>query len=94
MVPPSMFRYRKNAIFAIETPAALTSTALTFQYSPDGGTTWKQVFKEGTGYSLTVAANRMIVVDPVVFRGLPLVRPVAGSAEAAARVIRFHTGLA
>lgn len=80
-------------IFAIETPAALTGTALTFQYTPDNGSTWKQVFKEGSAYSLTVAANRFIVVDPVVFKGLTQIRPVSGSNEAAARVIRFHTAV-
>lgn len=47
----------------------------------------------GTAYSLTVAASRFIVFDPVVFKGLTQIRPVAGSAEAAARVIRFHTAV-
>jgi hypothetical protein len=80
-------------IFAIETPSALTGTALTFEYTPDNGTTWKQVFKEGSVYSLTVAANRFIVVDPIVFKGLTQIRPVSGSEEEAARVIRFHTAV-
>lgn len=81
-------------IFAIETPDQLTGTALTFQYTPDNGTTWKQVFKEGSAYSLTVAANRFIVVDPVVFKGLTQIRPVSGSTELGARVIKFHTAIA
>ena len=84
----------QEPIFAVETPAELTSTALKFEYSPDNGTTFKKVYNEGTEYSLTVAASRFIVVNPNVFRGLNCVRPVAQSAEAAARVIRFHTGLA
>jgi len=81
-------------IFAVETPAALTSTALKFEYSPDGGTTFKKVYNEGTEYSLTVAASRFIVVNAAVFRGLSCVRPVAQSSEAAAREIKFHTAVA
>lgn len=80
-------------IFAVETPAALTSTALKFEYSPDDGTTWKKIYNEGTEYSLTVAASRFIVVNAAVFRGLSCVRPVAQSSEAAARVIKFHTAI-
>lgn len=80
-------------IVAVETPAELTSTAIKFEYSPDDGTTWKKVYNEGTEYSLTVAASRFIVVNSAVFRSLNCVRPVAQSSEAAARVIKFHTGI-
>lgn len=76
---------------AILTPAALTGTAFTFECSVDG-TNFYDLYNGGTEYSLTVAANRYIALNPDVFQGVRYVRIVSGSTEAASRTIYVISG--
>lgn len=80
---------------AIITPAAMTSTSLTFEASDDDGTTWRPVFNEGTQYSVTISASqsRQIGLARQPFEGVRLVRIIAGSTEGAARTLKIISGL-
>jgi hypothetical protein len=73
-------------LVALVTPSALTGTSFTFQASVDG-TTYNNVYNEGTQYSVTVAASRYVALDPAVFAGAQYVKVVSGSSEAAERTI-------
>lgn len=50
-------------------------------------TTVFPVYKEGTLYSVTIAANRLVTFDTEVTRGLAIFSLLSGSTEAAARDI-------
>lgn len=67
-------------------PSAFTGTAITFQASLDG-TTYQQLYNGGSAYSVTVAADKYVTVDPSVFAGVRYVKLVSGSAEGGARTI-------
>ena len=71
---------------AIITPSALTGTALSFQVSYDGTTYTALYATGGTAVSYTVAASRVIPLDPAVFGSFPYLKLVSGSAEGADRV--------
>ena len=73
-------------LVALVTPATLTGTSFTFQASVDGST-YNNVYNEGTQYSVTVAASRYVALDPAVFAGAQYVKVVSGSTEAAERTI-------
>ncbi len=73
---------------ALSMPAAFTGTAITFQVSIDGGTTWNALYDDtGTLVTVTVAASRHIRLIPSLFAGLDHIKLVSGSAEGAARSI-------
>jgi len=78
-----------DCVLGIVTPAALTSTAITFEASFDGGTTWVPVQQVdgGGAFSLTVSTSQFIPIDPRVFAGVELLRIVGGSSEGADREI-------
>lgn len=72
-------------------PGAMTGTALTFEASHDG-TNWGPVHKDdGTAYSVAVAADRRVPVEPKYFLPWRFVRVVSNAAgpgfEATARTI-------
>lgn len=73
----------------IQTPAALTGTAITFQASIDG-TTYVPVYEVGgtNAYSVTVSTSRAVALDHRVFAAVNYLKLVSGSAEAAARIIK------
>lgn len=75
-------------LFAIVTPAALTSTAMTFQASHDGST-YNAVYDEsGSQLSYTVSTSRYIVISsPARWIGVRYLKVVGGSAEGGARSI-------
>jgi len=80
--------YRLVGIFM---PAVWTAAGLTFQSSPDGGTTWGEV-QDGTGnaLALTVTPGIFVPIDPAKwsainhwkFRSGTLAAPVAQTATA------------
>lgn len=76
---------------AIQTPATLTGTSFTFQSSVDGST-WYDLYNGSTLYSVTVAANRYVALNPDVFESVRYVRIVSGSTEAASRTIYIISG--
>ena len=77
-----------GVIVGIQTPAALTSTAMTFKVSSDGENTYKDMYNDaGTQVSVTVAADRFIRFVPQDFAGVESLKLVMGTAEGADRDI-------
>lgn len=79
-------------LHAIEFPAAMTGTAVTFTASRSSGGTFGSVRNVGgsAAYSITVTASAIVPVDWQVFSTLPYVKLVSGSAEGADRTIVVH----
>ena len=79
-----------QTVVAIITPAALTSTAMTFTASDISGGTFVAIRDVGgaSAYSLTVAANYYVPVDPRLFAVARAVKLVGGSSEGAERAIK------
>lgn len=77
-------------IVGIDCGSALTSTALTFLNSIDGGNTYRAVenANDGTAYTVVVESGKYIHISPPLV-GLDKVRVVAGSAEGAARTVNL-----
>lgn len=71
---------------SLQLPSALTGTAITFQGSWDG-VTYLAINTAGSAYSVTVAASKLVELDPAKFAGCRFVKLVSGSAEAADRLI-------
>lgn len=81
---------RGHVVVGVVTPAALTSTSLTFQQKLDGETTWKTIHdREGTAYTVTVAADRFVAIPPGDVAAFRNTRLVMGSAEGGARTIKL-----
>jgi len=79
-------------LVAVQLPATLTSTAMTFTGSTDGSTYVAVYAMDGAAaYSITVGAARIVPVDIRVFAGLAYVKCVAGSAEGGERIITLIT---
>jgi hypothetical protein len=71
-------------------PSALTGTTISFQGSLDG-TNFDPVYStvSGTALSYTVAQGHYVAFDPTPLQGLPFIKLVSGTSEAAARTIGF-----
>jgi len=78
-------------LFAIETPATLTGTSLTFKVSADNSTFTGLYDDTGTQYSVTVAASRVIYLDPSKFAAFQYLKLISGSTEAADRTFTLYT---
>lgn len=79
-------------LFAIQTPAALTGVAFTFQVADTLAGTYAALYDDaGVAVSVTVAASRVIYLDPTIFAGFQFVKVVSGSAEGASRVITLFS---
>jgi hypothetical protein len=82
---------------AIQTPATLTATKLTFQFSADG-TTFSEVKDDiGAFYEVTVGTSSFILVDPGKWFNVRAFKVRTGTAaspttEAAERTLRFLCG--
>lgn len=81
----------QQTLVGIVMPAAWTAASLTFQVSPDGGTTWVELYTyAGVALALTVGTSQYIAVDPTQWKGVYSVKvrsgtsgtPVAQSAQA------------
>jgi len=73
-------------LVGISMPAAWTPAVLTFQVSPDGGTTWQELY-DGAGNEITVTAAAgqfiMLLADPsYCWRGINMVQVRSGTAGA------------
>lgn len=67
----------------INMPAAWTAASITFQTSADG-TTWRDLYDStGTEYSVTVAANRSIIIPIADFAGSKFLKLRSGASAAA-----------
>jgi hypothetical protein len=67
-------------LFGIVMPAAWTTASLTFQMSPDGGTTWVNLY-DVNGNELTASAStsRFIVLDPTNFASIAMLKVRSGT---------------
>lgn len=78
-------------VVAVALPAALTGTALTFQIDPGDGTYRAVEDKDGAPITLTVAADKVVMVcddtHPDTWLIGENVKVVSGSVEAADRII-------
>lgn len=80
---------------AIQTPSAMTGTALTFQGSYDG-LTFNNVYDDsGTELSVTSGASRVILIDPATFGTIRYLKVRSGSSgtptsELATRNLILH----
>lgn len=79
-----------NGLAAVQFPAAMTGTTLTFQWAPDG-TNYKYIQNIGGGgrYSVTVAADEIVPVDPRIFKAVRRVKVVSSAAEGADRAVQL-----
>ena len=71
-------------LVGISMPAAWSTAALTFQVSPDGGTTWQELY-DGAGNAVTVQAAAGQFVIPLAepsynWRGINMVHVRSGTA--------------
>lgn len=61
-------------------PAAWTAASLTFQVSPDGGTTWLEHYNAaGIETIVTVAAGQYVALDPALWRGVSALKIRSGT---------------
>lgn len=85
-------------LVGISMPAAWTAADMTFQVSPDGGTTWQELF-DGAGAALTIkgAAGQFVIpiADPsYLWRGVNMIQVRSGTVavpvnQAADRIINL-----
>jgi hypothetical protein len=81
----------KKSLVGISMPATWTTAPITFSVSPDGGTTWQNLY-DGAGNEVTVtaSANQFIPMDATIWKGIeclmvrsgPNASPVNQSAQA------------
>jgi hypothetical protein len=69
-----------DTLVGISMPATWTTAALTFQVSPDGGTTWQELY-DGAGNEVTVtaAANQFIQLTSYLWRGMNMFQVRSGT---------------
>lgn len=81
-----------DTLVGIQTPAALTSTALSFEASTDS-VTWTAVrYPDGSAYSVNVTTSKAYPLPGGLFAPWDYVRIIAGSAEGGARSITVSVG--
>mgnify|MGYP007071589557 CR=1 FL=1 len=78
-------------LVAIDMPAAVTGSSLTFTASMTIDGTYDAITEVGgaTNYTLTMAASKWTPVDLRVFAGVPFLKLVSGSTEAATRTFNL-----
>lgn len=87
----------KKSLVGIQTPAAWSTAALTFQGSMDGGITYVDLYDDaGTERSIPVTASKAFTVDPTKFMGLTHLKFRSGTsaapvAQGAARILNYTT---
>lgn len=72
---------RGCTVVGIVMPAAWTAANLTFQASHDG-TTFNNLYDNGTEYTITAAISRYIAVDPNKFDSISRLKVRSGTAGA------------
>lgn len=66
---------------AVQTPASMVGTTITFEVLIQGESTYRPVYNEGTLYSITTAAGRYHALNPNVMLGVQKLKIVSGSSE-------------
>lgn len=84
-------------VTAIQTPATLTATTLTFQFSADGTTYDEVKDSDGASYEVTVGTSTYVTVDPGKWFNVRAFKVRTGTAasptvEGAERTLRFVCG--
>lgn len=75
---------------ALVMPAAFTGANISFQGSVDGSS-YSAIISAGAAYSVAVAANQTVVLDPAVFAAFPYLKLVSDASEGGARSITVIT---
>lgn len=83
-------------VYAIQMPSAWTAGNLTFQASYDNSTFADVYQDDGTELTVTAAASRFIVLDPVQFLGIRAIKVRSGTSgspvnQGAARSLQLVT---
>jgi hypothetical protein len=75
-----------DTLVGIWMPATWVTAALTFQVSPDGGTTWLELFNDsGTAISITAAASQyisLVINSNYTWRGINMLKVRSGTSGA------------
>lgn len=67
----------------IAMPAVWTGSALTFQMSPDGGTSWVDMYDDaGAEFMIIAGASRYLMLDPAAFAAVQWLKIRSGTAGA------------
>lgn len=72
-----------HRVYAIQMPSAWTAASLTFQASYDNSTFANVYDDTGTELTITVAASRFVILDPVKFLGIRAIKVRSGTSGAA-----------
>lgn len=88
---------RRCIVTAIQTPATLTATTLSFQFSADGTTYGEAKDEYGSFYTVIVGTSLVVLVDSVKWLNIGGFKVRTGTAaspttEADARTLRFLCG--
>jgi hypothetical protein len=75
-----------DTLFGISMPASWVAASLTFQVSPDGGTTWQELYDDaGNEVTVTAAASQFIVFQShpgSIWYGVNAIKVRSGTAGA------------
>jgi hypothetical protein len=70
-----------DTLVGVSMPASWTTASITFQVSPDGGTTWQELYDgNGTAVSITAAAGQFIQMTSYLWRGMNMFQIRSGTA--------------
>jgi hypothetical protein len=85
----SLIKLNGFVLVGIQTPAALTGTALTFEVCDSTGVTCVplKTTTSGTALSYTVTTSSFYAIDPTPFHGVQYLKIKSGTAEGGARVL-------
>lgn len=79
----------KGAVVGFLLPAVVTSTAMTILACDTATGTFLDVYsRDGTQYSITVAANRAVMIPPADLAGIRFIKIKMGSAEGQDIIVR------
>ena len=71
----------QQTLVGIVMPATWTAASLTFQVSPDAGTTWVELYTyAGSELTLTVGASQFVAIDPTQWKGVYSLKVRSGTA--------------
>ena len=68
-----------QSVIGIAMPAAWTAAGVSFQVSPDGGTTWNELASASTVVAVTAAAGQYIYLGADMFAGVNMLKVRSGT---------------
>jgi len=69
-------------LVGIQMDSGWDAAALTFQMSPDGGTTWLEMQGASAVLTYSAAASQYIAIDPTLWRGVTMLKVRSGTVGA------------